>query len=462
MKRCGGLWDELISWTNLVTAARKAQRGKRDRVEVQRFNFSQEQHLIALQRDLKDGTYCPGAFRTHWITRPKPRMISVAPYRDRVVHHALMNLLEPILDRRFHRESYACRKGKGAHAAADRLQYWMGRRRYALQCDVVQFFPSIDHEILKGKFRRMLKDKHVLALMDRIVDSSNEQRAEPAWFPGDMLLTPVERRRGLPIGNLTSQWFANWFLDGLDHFVTSGCGLGAYVRYCDDFIILDDDPSRLWETLTAIRRYLASMRLALHEPRAHVRPVTAGLTFVGYRCWATHRLLRKRNVRVFRRRVTWMKREYARGHIQWDAVKARLASWIGYAQRANSRRLLRRLSREWVFSRAEVKDMSCHPRRRVEQQRHEQPDHQPEHEHVDQSEQQHWVPFGPALSLDARHRSGNHAVYGLREGGVESPDPRPESTNARCGVVGRICLLGSNGAGRDMPESPVRPVLRAA
>jgi RNA-directed DNA polymerase len=154
-------------------------------------------------------------------------MISAAPYRDRVVHHALMNVLEPILERHFHPHSYACRQGKGTHAAADRLQYLMGRYRYALQCDVRKFFPSIDHEILKATFRRLIKDRRTLDLMDLIVDGSNEQPAPLAWFPGDDLFTPAERRRGLPIGNLTSQWFANWALTGLDHFITGHLRLGG-------------------------------------------------------------------------------------------------------------------------------------------------------------------------------------------------------------------------------------------
>jgi RNA-directed DNA polymerase len=156
MKRHGGLWDQVVRWDNLLLAARKAQRGKRGRAVVERFNFFREWELPRLQRELVDGRYMPGPFRSHWIERPKRRLISAAPYRDRVVHHALMNVLEPILDRRFHPHSYACRKGKGTHAAADRLQNLMRRRCYALQCDVRKFFPSIDHLLLKTTCRRFL------------------------------------------------------------------------------------------------------------------------------------------------------------------------------------------------------------------------------------------------------------------------------------------------------------------
>jgi RNA-directed DNA polymerase len=354
MKRYGGLWQRLVSWENLLLAARKARRGKRDRPCVQQFEFNQENQLLALQRELVEGTYRPGGFTTHWIARPKPRMISAAPYRDRVLHHALMNVLEPVLDRHFHPHSYACRKGKGTHAAADRVQRLLGRYRHFVQFDIRKYFPSIDHEILKGQFRRLIKDTRVLRLMELVVDNSNPQEPMAEYFPGDDLFAPHLRRRGLPIGNLTSQWFANGYLSGLDHFVTSRMGLGGYVRYCDDFIVLHDDRDVLGEAAAAVRKYLASLRLRLHDGKRHVKPSRVGLTFVGYRLWAGHRMVRKSSVREFRRRVRWMRRTYAAGQISWDDIKPRLASWVGHARQADSERLLRRLSREWKFTREDA------------------------------------------------------------------------------------------------------------
>jgi retron-type reverse transcriptase len=366
MKRYGGLWEAVIRWPNLVLAARKAQRGKRNRQEVQQFNFDVENQLLTLAEELDSGTYRPGPFRSHWIARPKPRLISAAPYRDRVVHHALMNVLEPILDRHFHPDSYACRKGRGTHAAADRLQQLMRGHRYAAQCDLRKYFPSIDHGLLKAAFRRLIKDSKVLWLMDLIVDCSNEQEPVPAWFAGDDLLAPAARRRGLPIGNLTSQWFANWMLNGLDHFITSGLGLGAYVRYCDDFILLDNDPAKLKDAVGKIRERLAAMRLRLHEDRLAVKRVEAGLTFVGYRVRPTHRFVRKANIRSFRRRVRWMRRAYAGRRIDWPDIKPRLDSWMGHARQADSERLLARLSRDWVFVRGGTENGPCGAGRLVE------------------------------------------------------------------------------------------------
>lgn len=351
MKRHGGLWPAVVSWSNLLLAARKARRGKRDRAAVLRFEFDLEREILALQRELVSGDYRPGPFRTHWIDRPKRRMISAAPYRDRVVHHAVMNVLEPILNRRMHPQSYACRPGKGAHAAADRLQKLAGRFRYAVHCDVRKFFPSIDHALLKAIFRRTIKDRRLLALMDAVVDASNPQERVQDWFPGDRLFSPLERRRGLPIGNLTSQWFANWYLDGLDRRLTGELRIGGYVRYCDDFAMLDDDPGRLRRAVAAAREALAERRLRLHEERTAVGRTARGLSFVGFRIWPTHRLLRKAGVRRFRRRVRWLRGAYARGALGPREVRMRLNGWLGHACQACSRRLIHRLSREWVFIR---------------------------------------------------------------------------------------------------------------
>ena len=263
-----------------------------------------------------------------------------------------MNVLEPILDRHFHPDSYACRKGKGTHRAADRVQQWMRRREYFLQCDIQKFFPSIDHGIMKDMFRRLIKDRKVLGLMDLIVDRSNEQPPVSDHFPGDDLFTPLERRRGLPIGNLTSQWFANWYLDGLDHYVTSGLGTGAYVRYCDDFIVFSDSRAELNHVREGIKEYLSAIRLRLHTGKSFIRPVRAGLTFVGMRIWRDHRLLRKSGIKAFKKRVRWMKKAYASGLIGHEEVRQRLVSWIGHSGQTDSARLLRRLSKDWRFQRA--------------------------------------------------------------------------------------------------------------
>lgn len=459
MKRYGGLWEGLVSWPNLVLAARKAQRGKRGRHAVQAFNFALESELLGIQRELASGTHRPGLFRTRRIVVPKPRIISAAPYRDRVVHHALMNVLEPILDRHFHPDSYACRKGKGTHAAADRLQALMRRNTYALQCDVRKFFPSIDHELLKATFRRLIKDRRVLGLMDLIVDSSNDQEPVVAWFEGDGLLTPLERRHGLPIGNLTSQWFANWMLNDLDHFVTSGLGIGAYVRYCDDFVLLHADRDVLRAAVARVRDRLAMARLRLHERKVLVRPVATGMTFVGYRMWSTHRLIRKENVRRFRRRVRWMREAYAAGRIGWRDIRPRLASWIGHARQADSERLLRRLCREWRFSRGGAEHGACSSGRLVEQQRQQPALCEPQQQQPRQQLEQQRFPVGPALSFDAWRQARNRAVHGSRERGLENPGSVPVLAFGSVSGAGRIYVVRPGGSGRPQADGPTRSTL---
>lgn len=351
MKRYGYLWDQLVSFENLSKAATKAAKGKRGFGYVQTFSFDLERELVRLQAELLDQTYRPGPFHSHWISRPKPRMISAAPFRDRVVHHALINLLEPILERHFHPDSYACRKSKGTHAAVKRLQGFMQGRRYLLQCDIRKFFPSIDHQIMKEIFRKKIKDNDVLWLMDLIVDHSNRQEQVQFWFPGDDLFTPFERRRGLPIGNLTSQWFANWYLDGLDHFVTSQLGIGGYIRYCDDFVLLHNDRRYLQKAIARLQHWLYTRRLRLHTSKLHLRPVRTGIRFVGYRIWPSRIALPKENIRDFQHRLRWIKQAYGKREIDFDSVKNRLAGWLGHARHADSRKLLALLCQDWVFKR---------------------------------------------------------------------------------------------------------------
>ena len=241
MKTYNRLFNRICSFENLLLAARKAQDGKRFQEEVARFNFHLERELYRLQEELQTRTYRPGPYHEFHIYEPKLRKISAAPYRDRVVHHALCNVIEPIFDRTFIFDSYACRKGKGTHKAVDRFTEFCRKSDYVLKCDIKKYFPSIDHGILKTRFRKKIRDADVLWLMDLIVDFSNPQeglldeqdtaRDRPSPYGSGDILGAVRdgfslpdeagtvRRRGIPIGNLTSQFYANIYLNGFDHFV---------------------------------------------------------------------------------------------------------------------------------------------------------------------------------------------------------------------------------------------------
>lgn len=220
MKRVGGLWETLVSYENLHEALRRASLGKRRRPDVAAFLFDSETQLARLRRELTGGAYVPGPYREFLIVdAAKPRIISAAGFRDRVVHHALTQILEPVFEPRFSAASFACRRGMGVHKALQRAKTAMAASRHVLKCDVRKYFASIDHGILKERLARVIKCRPTLRLAGAIIDGSNPQEPVESYFPGDDLFTPFERRRGLPLGNQTSQFFANVYLDSLDHFV---------------------------------------------------------------------------------------------------------------------------------------------------------------------------------------------------------------------------------------------------
>lgn len=354
VKRIGHLWDQLISFGNLLAAAHESARRKRFEPAVAAFHFGLERELWKLHRELTEGTWQPGPYQEFYVYEPKKRMISAAPYRDRVVHHALIRILTPIFEPSFISDSFACRVGKGTHAAVRRAQHYSRQFRYVLKADIRKFFPSMDHQILIDRVSRRIKDPHVLNLVAKLVEHSNPQEAVSANFPGDDLLTCIERRHGIPIGNQTSQFFANVYLDPLDHFVKDRLGIKGYVRYVDDFLVFSNDKRQLHEIRRCIGQFLEKLRLKLHPQKSVILPVDQGIRFLGYRAFPTHRLLVKDNVRRFRRRVRKMEDAYARGHMTLEEVRQRLMSWSGHAAQADTCVLRCRLFANMRFQRARV------------------------------------------------------------------------------------------------------------
>ena len=348
MKRLGGLWDQIVSWTNLLAAARKARRGKRRRPVVTRFEMQREWHLLDLRDELMAGSYQPGTFTTHRILAPKPRLISAAPYRDRVVHHAVMNILAPCLDQRLHPGCFACRVGKGTHAAAKHVQTLARQWPFVWQADIQSFFPSIDHGILKAQLRRLLKDNRLLDLLDTLIDASNPQDPVTVYYPGDDLFTPFTRRRGLPIGNLTSQWLANWYLNGLDHLITSHLRLGHYARYCDDFVVFGRTPGELQDARCQVVEHLASLRLRLHPRKNRISPVRAGLCFVGYRIWPGSLRVWRVTIRRFFQRLRVMRCLLAAGALSRATVSCRVHGFLGHVIPVFGDRFRAVVARRWL------------------------------------------------------------------------------------------------------------------
>lgn len=345
MKTYRRLYPQLCSFENVYRAYRAARRGKRSTAPVAAFEYDQERELLELRDELATQIWQPGPYHSFYIHDPKRRLISAAPFRDRVVHHALINVLEPIWERRFIHDSYANRLGKGTHRALNRCQQFARRYRYVLQCDLKQYFPSIDHALLRAELARRIRDEATLALCDRILASGVgvlSEAYEMQYFPGDDLFA-VNRPRGLPIGNLTSQFWANVYLDGFDQWVKRDLKCAGYLRYVDDFLLFGDDKAQLHRWRAALLERLAALRLTLHVGRAQVSPVSAGIPFLGFRVYPTHRRLKRRNAVNFQRRFRAMLAQLADGELKLDRLSASVRGWVNHARHGDTYGLRRSL-----------------------------------------------------------------------------------------------------------------------
>lgn len=336
MKRFGKLYEQITSFENLYLASKKARKGKRLNNNVMRFEENLESELIKIQEELLCKTYLPGRYKEFTIYERKKRKISAAPYRDRVVHHALCNIIEPIFEKTFISDSYACRKGRGTHKAVDRFTEFCRKNNYVLKMDIRKYFPSIDHEILFEKIKRKIKCKDTLWLAKTIIDSSNPQEPVYDYFPGDDLFDPFRRRKGIPIGNLTSQFFANIYLNDLDHYIKEELKCKFYIRYVDDLVVFDNDKIRLWQVKDQIKKFLLKDRLKVHHTKTFVSPVAIGIDYMGYKVFPTHRRMRKDTSMRFIRNLQKMKRFYKLGLIGWDKINASVQSWLGHAKHADT------------------------------------------------------------------------------------------------------------------------------
>lgn len=327
------LYDQISDFENLYSAFLRARRGKRQQASVVRFEHDLELELYQLHDDLQAGVYQPGPYRTFYRTEAKRRLISAAPFRDRVVHHALIGLIEDRFERRFIFDSYANRVGKGTHRALDRCTHFMRGSRYVLPGDICQFFPSIDHALLRGQLARRVPEPDVLNLIDRILDNGVgvlDEMYDMVWFPGDDLWA-VNRPRGLPLGNLTSQFWANVYLDALDQFVKRQLKCRRYLRYVDDFLLFADDAATLHRWRDQIVDFLAALRLTLHMGSAQPRPVRCGLPFLGFIVFPDHRRLKPRAGLAYRRRLRALIAAYDAGQVPRERITASVQGWAAHA-----------------------------------------------------------------------------------------------------------------------------------
>ena len=315
MKSYGGLFERIIDPANLSAALDRAAQGKRERPPVRRCLNDRREPLRLLREELQSGAYRPLPYTQFGILDPKPRQISCADFRDRVAHHALCAVIAPAIERRLIADNYACRLGKGSHRALRRAKELAGRHGWFLKTDIRRYYDSVDHAVLLGKLEALFREAPLRRLLRVIVE-----HPVPGQAPG----------KGLPIGNLTSQWFANFYLDELDHWVKESKRIPGYVRYMDDLACWADDKATLFALADDLRAFLAErLRLELKEERTRIAPVSEGMSFLGWRVYPG--LLRQQGTRLRRQRRLLKQREAAflRGEIDAETLRDSVQSLAG-------------------------------------------------------------------------------------------------------------------------------------
>lgn len=341
------LFERIYDFEALHAAYLRARAGKRDRAEVQQFEQDLEGNLIQLQNELIWGMYRSGEYRTFSVYEPKERQVAALPFRDRVVQHALVAVIEPLWECRFIADSYACRPGRGTHRGADRAQSMLRRvkrdegRVFVFKADISKYFASMHHGVLRALLRRRIACRRTLALLDQIIESANQLNPKSGV--------------GLPIGNLTSQLFANIYLHELDEFVKHGLCERHYVRYMDDFVIIHHDKAHLQHVRLLIEGFLQGKLRLRTNHKTQVFPVGTisgrALDFLGYRIWPTHRKLRKSSIGRIRRTLRRMSALYAAGKIEIDRVACSFRSWLAHASHANAKGLVGYMMTAFSFRR---------------------------------------------------------------------------------------------------------------
>ncbi len=346
--------ETYFTYANLYRAYLDCRKRKSNSLYCLQFNERLEENLLDLEKQLQACTYRPGRSIAFIVQKPKIREIFAADFRDRVVHHLLYNYLSPIFEKTFIHDSYACRRGKGTHRARLRLQKFMvqierereresgAARQYYLQMDIKSFFTSIDQQILYDLIVKKVKNEEILWLAKVIIfhdcarDIPPKIQSSPSLFaqlPADKSLFTAPRGKGLPIGNLTSQFFANVYLDQLDQFVKHTLKAHRYIRYVDDFLIIGEDKT----TLTLMRAQIADfvaqkLILTIHPKKQHIRPIADGIDFVGFIIRSDYVLLRRRVVGEWRWRLRHCTNQYKYQQIA--------ASYNAQAAWANSHTLI--------------------------------------------------------------------------------------------------------------------------
>lgn len=340
-KTYGNLYATICNFDNIYKAYKDTCKNKRYTHEKLEFENNLEGNLIEIQNLLIYKQWQSDGWREFWVYDPKKRLISAPSFKDRVVHHSLVRVVEPLFESKFIFDSYACRKGKGTHAAVLRTIDFLRRARrnygsfYILKCDISKYFKSINHNILKNIIHRTIRCKDTLWLMDKIIDAGASDRV------------------GVPIGALTSQLLANIYLNELDHFVKDKLRVKYYVRYMDDFIVIHNDKQYLWSLFDAVEEFVSCQLLLKLNDKSCLFKFTRGVDFCGYRMWPSYVLPRKRNVKRARNKLKKLARLYSLGLSNLDDVKAVLMSFLGYMEHCCGYTTTKHILRDLALKRGE-------------------------------------------------------------------------------------------------------------
>lgn len=343
MKTYNNLYSEITSFENLYLAFQKAKKYKRYKKGVGEFEYNLEKELFQIKRDLEFFNYKPSKPKKFILKDPKKRIIHAVSFRDRVIHHALCNIIEPIFDKRFIYDSYACRKERGTHKAISRLDSFIKKvskndtkQVYVLKMDIKKYFDNINHKILLEIIKKKIKDKNTIWLISIIIDNYHKNKEQ-----GEI---------GIPIGNLTSQLFANIYLNELDYFIKEKLNIKYYIRYMDDFVILDTSFSFLLKIKEKIDIFInENLKLNLHPDKTRILKLNNGILFLGYRIFYYYKLLKKGNVKRFNKNLIEMKNKYKNQIISIYDIGNSLISCLGHIKYTNSYNLRRLLFKDLIF-----------------------------------------------------------------------------------------------------------------
>ena len=338
MKTYNNLWEHLCSYENLGLAFQKARKNKTQKLYVTEFEDNLQENLSALRTELLLYTYSPKPLKTFVLHDPKTRKISKSEFRDRVIHHAICNVLGPIFDRSFIYDSYANRKGKGTLKAVKRFDVFKRKisrnctqKAFILKADIKHYFDEVDCSLLIEIIRKRIKDEKVIWLIKKIF--SNYQTKKEG--------------KGMPLGNLTSQFFANVYLNELDQFVKNELKIKYYIRYVDDFVILSKDKKYLEETKDKIHAFIKqNLLLELHPDKCKILLLKDGIPFLGFRIFQHHKLLKKSNLRKMKRTLEEYKALYDAGLIDYDKVYDCFQGWFAYIKNANTYKLQKNIKQK--------------------------------------------------------------------------------------------------------------------